>query len=229
MARKNAKPGLPAWTLPLLSLAASLLLHAVWSLPRVRMPTAVPARPALAMTLRQVRGSDEWRPVLFSLPSPDGFSGVIRRLDTRLSPPLETPVTLIEPSPFQPLDFGETARLPDFPLREDAVTLLTPTPPEPVPQQPERGGWTLRFPDRPDLRVVLARDPRIQNPREPVRLSGDMTFDPDGRLLSLLFEPHNRSAREMDLLLPDVRQVTLPSRAGAGRYRFELEYRPPVP
>jgi len=225
-ARSSSKPRLPSWCLPILCLGISVLAHAVWSTPGLSLPGEQIRPEAPALVLLQGKGNAEWMPVMFSLPSLDGFSGVVRRLDTSLTPPLDSPVNMTGPTPLDPLASIDPPALPGFPLTQDVLTVLGPAPDPTAEPSVPRSGWRLRFPDRPDLRVVLIRDPRIQNPSEAVRLAGDMHFDRFGRLENVFFEPHDLSAREMELLLPDVRQVGISPREAPGRFRFELRFTP---
>lgn len=227
--RPDSKPLLPAWILPILTLGISVLVHSVWSLPDLELPTVMVSESAPPVAILQGKESAEWIPVMFSLPSPDGFSGVVRRLDTNLSPPLSSPLQLTGPASVDPLQEKPRASLSAFPLETTSLTVMGPHKKRPADSAKTQEGWRLWFPDRPDLRVVLIRDSRIQNPDSAVRLSGEMHFDRFGRLQNLFFEPHSLPAREMDLLLPDVRQIGISQREAPARFRFELTYTPDVP
>ncbi|GEM_PF-4786053 len=223
------KPKLPSWSLPVLCVGISVLVHLGWSVPGLSLPSVQDRSEAPDVVLLQGNGRTEWMPVMFSLPSLDGFSGVVRRLDTSLTPPLTSPVDMAGPTAFDPLAEMKTPALPAFPLAQEKITVFGPTPDSVASSPVIRPGWSLRFPDRPDLRVVLIRDPRIQNPERAVRLVGEMRFDSFGRLQNVFVEPHDLTAQVMQNLMPDVRQVGISPREAPGRFRFELTFTPDTP
>ena len=217
----------PARQLPLLiSFLMALLVHGLWTSVSLRspQPAAPPSPPQVTAYFRELPGG--WSPTLFSLRSPAGFSGAMRENAVRTAPPLQSPLALTEsirlPLPDESFFLRESGELPrtdtqlqtlHFPFSPPAVTL-------------EEPGWSLRFPDHPELEIRLSRLPETVPARVPFGVTGEMTFDASGRLASLVLDP----ALRQDALIPEVnrvlRRVQVPTASPGKRMRFDFRYTP---
>lgn len=218
---RTTAPQLPV----LICFLLALLVHGLWMSLSLRSPQAAapPSPPQVTAYFRELPGG--WSPTLFSLPSPAGFSGAMRENAVRTAPPLQSPLALTEsirlPLPDQEWFLRESGAIPrpdtalqtvQFPFTPPAVTV--------------EEGWSLRFPDYPELEVRLSRLPGQTPERLPFGLTGEMSFDASGRLTSLVVDP----SPQQDPLLPGVnrvlRRVRVPEATPEERMRFRFWYTP---
>lgn len=176
-------------SIPLLgSFSLALVLHGFWFSISLESPQSIdrPTPARVTAFFEELPGG--WSPTLFSLPSPTGFSGAMKDNRLRTAPPLQSP-----------LDLTESIRIPvpKFSLRPES-TLEMPrnirgrallSTPLPAMATPGREKWSISFPDAPELEPRLSRLPENTPENVPFRVSGSMSFDASGRLVSLLVDP----------------------------------------
>jgi len=201
------------------------LSHLVWAVIPVPALPPPPPSPAVAFTALTEARPLLASPILFSLPSSLGFSGIALQQRNRILPPLNSP-----------LDLALHAR----PLLEDtypnsAAGLPSPPPqpiplhhplPLPAPDHPVRNRWHLRaLDDRPDLPPLhMFRPPHIPDTRHPRHITGTLQFNEFGQVETLLIDPA-RTPPTPDIL-QSLRHIRIPHQTAPLRVPFELHFQP---
>ena len=207
------------------SISLALLFHALWL--SLRLSTPEPQSfnppPVVSAFFRELPGS--WSPTLFSLPSPTGFSGAMKKNNLHTAPPLESPLDLTGSVRLSMPDLSLSQELNrSFAPEESRLKTLgfsiQPSQPDRVPE------WSFVFLDDPEIESRLSRLPQEVPERIPFELNGEMTFDESGRLLSMIMEPTSFQDPVAGEAIRILRRIQAPEAPAERRMRFRFSYLP---
>jgi hypothetical protein len=222
----HAKPFLPAWTLPILSLLVAVAVHGIWAVMPLHLPTPVQGVSAPFITAVTSGEVKDWTPVLFSLPSPDGFSSVVKHVTANVQAPLTSTLELTQRHALDASQFFDQKGLPAFSAGSHYTPVTVEAARVSKAESPLSTGWNLQVVGRPDFPLQFYRDIRIENPERVFELTGEMRFDSFGQVESLFFDPASSPAGVVRSVLPDLRLVRIPRAFAPARLRVRLTYQP---
>lgn len=208
--------------LPLFSLAFALLLHAVWLV--VPQPRVAPVQPGMPMRLVAYPNLDSqvWSPTLFSLPSSLGFSGVMKQRSSNVVPPLQTPLQVKAAYDFHPKAYFNSREitLPDAP---DGFKPASPGIQASTREEPMEFSWTIRN-SGDGVDIELTRQPPPVTPGKPMVMTGVLSFDAAGQVISLIVDPVGPPEPWRSEMLQSLRRSRIRRGVGPVSLRFRFGY-----
>jgi hypothetical protein len=208
---------------PLIAVTVSLVVHGLWALlpfPQLEPVSYIPPPP-----LRAIPNLDThvWSPTLFSLPSPVGFSAVLKSMPEPAPAPLQSPLQLLSAYVLDLNGLFPTNGLP--PLSSGRPPLAAVFPPaRPAPSLTARS-WELRSHAGAELPVQLTRLLPAPPDGRTLVLTGSLRFDRTGQVETLRLDPPAPAPPEFARdLAAALRRSRLPRGMGPADYVFRLAY-----
>jgi|GEM_PF-1589444 len=220
------KPKLPSWALPLLALSLTLMVHGLWLV--IPQPKLVHIKSSQKIRLYAYPNLDTqaWSPTLFSLPSPLGFSGAIRKSSTNIVPPLQSPVVLNKAYPLKMTDVFPDPGL-QSPLNfsgELPITIYPSTPLQVAPIQ--KSQWRFRVLEGSESEFELSRLPGAPLNRKTMVITGSMSFDGNGQVQTLVLDNPTQAGDLRPQLLRSLRRIRQRTPQENSHIRFRFDYSP---
>jgi hypothetical protein len=202
-----------------------ILTHASWLFMPLGKWPELPTPTFPALTAFSKPGSQVWSPILFSLPSPTGFSGVTRADPVAILPPLQSPLDLNTRHPLNLDEWFPASPLP--PAAAHPVMPLTPAA-FPQPSGPRVTGyvWTLRILENDNPNFLAIRLPRVPAEARALSLEGILDFDRYGQVSHLLIDPPGSPAGQRTEITQSLMLMRLRPEDAPARLRFRLSLEP---
>jgi hypothetical protein len=210
----------------LLPWIGAVVLHGLWLLLPLDPPPEMTPPTVPALRAYPKPGSQSWLPILFSLPSPTGFSSVTLGGPVTILPPLQSPLDLRTNHSLDVERWFPPRTPPPLSL-SPASTALSPllTPPARA-EAPSTYRWTLQRLEEDSPRFQSLRLPRVPSTPRALYLEGVMNFDRYGQVAHLIIDPPGAPEGQRQDIIQSLRQVRIWPDTAPARIRFRLSLEP---